>query len=220
MFFSNDVLMDFAVVPKQPFYVLDVSFSASWLLQQFNDADTSFKKILDKYIYTQPQTILIEPCSAEDYKTLQELELLMLADKEDVLFIRSRIYKLILNFFGKIFNRKEAELTGGVVHYEQIMEAEKFMMESMQKPPKIDAIARKVNLSISSLVRQFKLLYGKSVYGYYLERKMELAKKILIENKIPVKEIAEMMGYKQVSAFIESFTKHHGYRPGAFKPQY
>jgi AraC-like DNA-binding protein len=59
-------------------------------------------------------------------------------------------------------------------------------------------------------------LYGKSIYGYYLEKKMEVAKKILVENRITVKEIAEILGYRQVSAFIESFTKHHGYSPGSF----
>src|SRR5215217_2303879 len=50
MFLTSCVTMDFSVVPKQPFYVLDIAFTASWLLKQFSDADSSFKNILDKYI--------------------------------------------------------------------------------------------------------------------------------------------------------------------------
>src|SRR5687767_13445521 len=39
MFLTNYVTMDFSVVPKQPFYLLDIAFTASWLLEQFSDAD-------------------------------------------------------------------------------------------------------------------------------------------------------------------------------------
>jgi AraC-like DNA-binding protein len=90
-------------------------------------------------------------------------------------------------------------------------------MENIKTPPKIEEIAAKVNMSISSLMRQFKLLYGKSVYEYYVEKKMELAKKMILESSITVKEIAEMLGYNQSSPFIEGFTKYFGYSPGSLK---
>ncbi|MBA2562242.1 MAG: hypothetical protein H0V14_04885, partial [Chitinophagaceae bacterium] len=142
MFLTSYVTMDFSVVPKQPFYVLDITFTASWLLEQFGDADISFKDILDKYINKNPQTILIEPCCVEEYKTLHELEDSMLADNQDVLFIRSRVYSLIVRFFSKVANRKEAGLIQSTVNYEQMVQAEMMMMENIKTPPKIEAIAR------------------------------------------------------------------------------
>jgi AraC-like DNA-binding protein len=217
MFLTSDVTMDFSVVPKQPFYVLDITFTASWLLEQFGDADTSFKEILDKHINKNPQTILIEPCCVEEYKTLHELEDSMLADNQDVLFIRSRVYSLIVRFFSKVANRKEAGLIQSTVNYEQMVQAEMMMMENIKTPPKIEAIARKVNMSVSSLLRQFKLIFGKSINKYYVEKKMELAKKMILENSLTVKEMAEMLGYNQASPFIECFTKYHGYSPGSLK---
>jgi AraC-like DNA-binding protein len=217
MFLSNEVVMDFNVVPKQPFYVMDIAFTASWLLQQFADADPAFKTMLDQYVTRNAKTVLTEPCNAEEYQTLHELEVTMEAGKEDVLFIRSRIYKLICSFFNKVFDRKEAGSKQCVVHYDQMVLAETMIMENLKAPPKIESIARKVNMSVSSLLRQFKAMYGKSIHEYYVAQKMELAKRALLGGNTTVKEIAEMLGYKQASPFIDRFTKYHGYSPGSLK---
>lgn len=217
MFFTSEVMMNFSVVPKQPFYVLDIAFTASWLSAQFSDADPSFKQLFDNYINKNSQTILIEPSTINEYKTLHELDNSMLADTEDVLFIRSRVYNLIVSFFSKLVNKKDMALIKSRVHYEQIMKAEMMIMENVKNPPKIEVIAKKVNMSVSSLLRQFKLLFGKSVYEYYIERKMELAKKMILENKISIKEMAKMLGYNQPSPFIETFTKQYGCSPGSLK---
>ncbi|MEO6218933.1 MAG: AraC family transcriptional regulator [Ginsengibacter sp.] len=216
MFLTSGVTMDFSVVPKQPFYALDVAFTASWLLKQFSDADTSFKNILNKYLNKDPETIFIEPCSVDEYKILHELEESMSGNHDD-LFIRSRGYNLVLNFFSKVENRKEAKLLQSAISYEQMVQAEMIIMENIKSPPKIETIARKVNMSVSSLLRQFKLIFGKSTYQYYVEKKMEIAKKMILENGFTVKEMAEMLGYNQASPFIECFTKYHGYSPGSLK---
>lgn len=119
--------------------------------------------------------------------------------------------------FTKVVNRKEAELIQSTVNYDQMIQAEKLITENIKTPPKIEAIARKVHMSVSSLLRQFKLIYGKSIYEYYVEKKMELAKKMILESSITIKEMAEMLGYNQASPFIEAFSKYHGYSPGSLK---
>lgn len=217
MFLSNEVVMDFSVVPKQPFYIMDLAFTASWLLQQFADADPAFKTMLHQYITKDAKTVLRESCTAEEYQTLHELEVSMQAGKEDVLFIRSRIYKLICSFFNKVFVNKEAGSIQCVVQYDQMVLAESMIMENLNAPPEIESIARKVNMSVSSLLRQFRAMYGKSIHQYYITQKMELAKRAILSGKATVKEIAEMLGYKQASPFIDSFTKYHGYSPGSIR---
>ena len=217
IFLNSDMPIDFSVVPKQPFYVLDVAFTASWILEQLHDANPAFKSLLNKYIYNYGATIFIESCSVDEYKILHELEISMVTDTDDVLFIRSRLYNLILSFFSKISNREDAGLIHNTVSYEQVMQAERMIMEHLTTHLTIETIANKVNMSVSSLLRQFKLVFGKSMYEYHVEKKMDLAKKILLENNLSVKEAAAMLGYNQPSAFIECFTKYHGYSPGKLK---
>jgi AraC-like DNA-binding protein len=217
MFLTSDVPMDFSVVPKQPFYVLDIAFTESWLANQLTDADPSFRSIFDSYVNDSANPVLMEPCTIEEYNMLRELEVSMVADNEDVLFIRSRVYSLIVSFFNKVVNKTDPALVTTTVHYDQMVQAEMLLMEDLKKPPKIEMIAREVGLSVSSLLRQFKLMFGKSVYEYYVEKKMELAKKMLLEDKMSIKAIAETLGYKQASAFIQVFSKQHGCSPGALR---
>jgi AraC-like DNA-binding protein len=217
LFFSSDLAMDFSVVPKQPFYCLDIAFTSSWMFRQFEDADEGFKTVLENYLAKSCKTVLFEPCCIDEYKTLHELETSIRSDKEDVLFIRSKIYSLITDFFGNIFNHDHPGVIQKIVRYKQIMQAEMMISADVMKPPKVELISKEVNMSVSSLLRQFKLIHGKSIQEYCVEKKMDLAKTLLLKNRITVKEIARQFGYKQVSSFIETFTKQHGCSPGTFK---
>ncbi len=80
--------------------------------------------------------------------------------------------------------------------------------------PPLEELAKRAALSESSLKRQFKAIFGRGIYQYYLFRKMQLAKMILEERQITVNILAEEMGYQKVSHFINQFKKHHGYAPG------
>jgi AraC-like DNA-binding protein len=217
LFFTSETMIDFSVIPKQPFYVLDITFTASWISEQLKDANPSTKNTIDRYLLNSFDTTLIESCNADEYKTLHELEVSMGADNEDVLFIRSRVYNLILTFLNKIVNREKTELIQRNVYYEQMMCAERMIMQNLKEAVQIETIARELNMSISSLLRQFKLLYGKSIYEYYIEKKMEVGKQMILEKNMTVKEIAEMLGYNQPSSFIETFSKQYGYSPGFLK---
>jgi AraC family transcriptional regulator len=104
-----------------------------------------------------------------------------------------------------------------IYNYEQIMLSEAILMNNLKSPPKIEEIAKTMNLTPSSLVRGFKRMFGKTLYKYHLENKMEFAKKLILEKGITVKKVAEMMGYKQTSAFIQSFTKQFNCSPGNLK---
>jgi AraC-like DNA-binding protein len=217
IFITSDIPMEFSVMPKHPFYVLDIALTTSWLFRHFHDAEPAFKESLNQLLHLSRQPVMVEPCSIEEYKNLRELEVSVTADVEESLFIRSRVYCLIANFFSKIINRDSTDLVQKTIHYEQIMRVENIITRNVKELPKIETIAKEVNMSVSSLLRQFKLIYRKSIHEYYVEKKMELAKKMILEKKTSIKEMAAFLGYNQASPFIEIFSKHHGYSPGTLK---
>ena len=141
----------------------------------------------------------------------------MAEEKNDPLFIRSRIYKLICTFFNKESDSNDAAQKPGQIHYVQLVQAEAIIRESLQTLPKLETIAKRVNMSVSSLMRQFKIMYGGGIHDYYIQKKMELAKKKLLQERMSVTEIAAILGYKQASPFIETFTRVYGYSPGSLK---
>jgi AraC-like DNA-binding protein len=61
------------------------------------------------------------------------------------------------------------------------------------------------------------VIFGKNIYEYYLELKMDHAKRMLIENPFSVNEVASKLDYGKVSAFINIFKKHFGECPGKIR---
>lgn len=218
IFFTSNVPMEFGVIPKQPFYVLDIAFTSRWLLDQMADGDNDSLFELQNFFDQYNTNVSLLPCSDEEYRTLRELEIPGAGNPEyNILFIRSRVYKLISEFFHKFISPKNFEPLPGVVHYDQIMEAERIVLSDLKKLMPVEKIATLVSLSSSTLLRQFRHVFGKSLQDYYVEQKMEIARTMIITKKVTIKHVAEMMGYRQVSAFIETFTKTHGYSPGTLK---
>jgi len=218
LFASNELDMDFSVVPKQPFYVVDITFTVFWLLAQFTDAEPGFRLLLEQYLRKGSKTFLMAPCLAEDYKDLNEVDNLIQTDQEDLLSIRARIYSLLSSFFDKTMNQKTVpQQKKFSAHYDQILKAETILMQHLQKAPTVAALAQSVNMSASSLLRQFKAVYGKSLHEYYVEKKMEMAKKLINQDGLTVNQAARLLGYNQVSSFIVMFKKQYGYRPGLLK---
>ena len=214
MFLSNNIPMQFGVAPNQPFYVLDITFTERWLFDQFGEED---KTVLATYLEQHMQQISIRSSQGIEWRTLYELEQCIQSLNQDTAFIRPRIYSLVLHFFTEVLNPNATRPKQISIHYDQMVEAERILSQQLQSRPKLEEVAKKVNMSSSTLFRQFKAMYGKSAYEYHVEKKMELAKKMILEDKISVKEVAKTLGYKQVSPFIESFTKQYGCTPGSIK---
>jgi AraC-like DNA-binding protein len=218
LFASNELAMDFSAAPKLPFYVVDISFTVSWLLAQFKDAEPGFKLMLEQHLRKGAKTLLMAPCLPEDYQNLNEVDSLLQTDQENLLSVRARIYSLLSSFFDKTMNQKAVtQQKQYSTQYHQIVEAEAILMKHLQKAPTVEALAQYVNMSPSSLYRQFKAFYGKSLYEYYIEKKMELAKKMIIEDGLTVKHVAHLLGYNQGSPFIAMFKKQYGCCPGLLK---
>ncbi|MEP7376023.1 MAG: AraC family transcriptional regulator [Chitinophagaceae bacterium] len=102
-----------------------------------------------------------------------------------------------------------------ILHYEKMKAVEKILIEHISgKLPGVTQIAKATALSESSLKRHFKLMYAAGLYEYFLELKMKFAKIKLVEKKLPVKEVAYMIGYEKTSCFIRMFKKHYQSSPG------
>ena len=217
IFFTSNVGIDFSVIPKQPFYVIDIAFTSRWLLDQPDEDNDDMLVQLREFCDQYNTHMSMLPCSIDEYRTLHELETLGERDHDDNLAIRSRAYKLISEFFQKFTNPQCFTPLPGVIHYDLVMEAEKIVMSDLKRLPPVENIATRVNLSTSTLLRQFKHVFGKGLQEYYLAKKMEMARTMIIKNHFTIKHVAEALGYRQVSAFIETFTKIYGYSPGTLK---
>ncbi|MCL6417607.1 AraC family transcriptional regulator [Aestuariirhabdus sp. Z084] len=77
-------------------------------------------------------------------------------------------------------------------------------------------IASKLGFSSSSLQRKFKDRYGVTAFSYLKLRRLELAKQLLISDKLSVNEVAYRTGYRHASNFINAFRTAVGMTPANY----
>lgn len=218
-FFSTDAEIDFEIERNTGLHAIDISVSYSWLMDAFDEPHSTIRSFITALNEKPYPALLLESSSPSEYRIISDIYTAVASDLRSHLHIKAEVLLLIAEFFRKISSRSTREvLESKVLYYDKIMMAEKILKENLNNTfPGVDAIAKKVALSESTLKRYFKTVFDKSLNEYYLELKMEHAKRLMLEKPITVNEVAAMLNYEKVSSFIETFKKHHGYSPGHLK---
>jgi AraC-like DNA-binding protein len=81
----------------------------------------------------------------------------------------------------------------------------------------IEKLAKKVCLNSKSLQNCFKHLYGKSIFIFGQDVRLEHGKKLLRETDQTIQAIAEDCGYPEQANFGTAFKKKYGVSPGEWR---
>lgn len=79
--------------------------------------------------------------------------------------------------------------------------------------PGITFLATHIDCSPTKVKTLFKQWFGISTLQWFRGKQMDLALKLLKEDKIKIKDVAFSMGYSNPSKFTVSFNKHHNFNP-------
>ncbi|WP_176706497.1 TIM-barrel domain-containing protein [Paenibacillus hemerocallicola] len=100
---------------------------------------------------------------------------------------------------------------------EIVRRATDIIVRELDQELSLQAVADRLHLNSSYLSRRFKKEIGMSFSDYVLEKKMELAKELLLIGTT-VNATADRTGFKEASYFIRVFRKYWGVTPGEMKP--
>ncbi len=78
-------------------------------------------------------------------------------------------------------------------------------------------IAKNLNISVSYLDKMFLKRYGVSPKKYIIDKRMELAGRLLTENRYNIGEISEKCGYSNPYSFSRAFKSHMKISPSKYK---
>ena len=215
---KKNLPVDALIHPKS--YVLSVLISIKKFHKLFSEDSNNIQFLKDeninqKYYYENK-------ISNKIFLVLNELKRFDSGSSTKNLFIKAKIYELFSHLYNRNLDKniEQCPLLTNEENIKKIQKAKNLVISNMTNPPSLIELSNDIDLSLKKLKEGFKKIYGKPVYQYLLEYKMELAKKLLSENSYNVNEVSIKLGYSTSSHFITAFKNKYGLTPKNFKKNY
>ena len=84
----------------------------------------------------------------------------------------------------------------------------------------LEEIALKCGMGYEALRKQFRRIFGCSLEQYRIQLRMNAARSMMLDLDMPLKEIADELGYCDTYAFCKQFKQQLGLSPGKFKANF
>jgi len=95
-----------------------------------------------------------------------------------------------------------------------------FLLQHYNHPLTLEHIARACGTNRTSLTERFRQATGQTVLQYLEQLRMQAAQALILETKLPVAEIANRVGYENLSHFGRLFKKTTGFSPSRYRNQF
>lgn len=215
---SSDSLFKARILPGKSMKCVSLNFSIEWLKKNLLYNTPCQNNLIQRFISSNNDPFVV----FESLSIVERTEVegfLSFNDSRNLsrFYLRSKSLNLLTELFSKVLNRLTIQNTAGLNYGDQMAEIEKNLVENIYNGlPDIKTLAKKIAVSESTLKRYFRRIYGKNIYSYFLEKRMDCAKNLLIEKRKSVTETAYIMGYENVSHFSNTFKRFFGVLPGVF----
>ncbi|MES1022316.1 AraC family transcriptional regulator [Gloeocapsa sp. BRSZ] len=102
---------------------------------------------------------------------------------------------------------------------DRIYYAKEILLQQLDNPMSLIELARQVGLNDCTLKRGFRQVFGKTVFGYLHDYRLEQARQLLEQRRLNVSEIARSVGFTNRSYFASAFRKKFGVNPRDYLTQ-
>jgi AraC-like DNA-binding protein len=196
---------------------LTVFIDKNWLRNNTLQQDN----FINNVILSSSQFFLFEDISYKMEEVLMPIEE-TLKNNMDHPLAKINLYAntmtLIYLFFEKILTRSSNNQVVKFTHQDiqRVFKVKAVLIRDHVSIPSTTHLAQECGISERKLQRLFKQVFGKSIYQFAMAVKMEEAKKMLASRKYNVSEVGFLVGYSNLSHFIEKYKEHFGLTPKAF----
>lgn len=173
-------------------------------------------KSLDHFLYQADYSLNISECLYEIENNDHEgmVRRIFLESKAlDLLWMQIKQYKDDQNTYSQqtVLRKSDIEL---------IMKAKKILVKDLQNSPSINELAKLTGTNPTKLKKGFKRLYDCTINEYLRNERLKKAKLLLAQESLSIKEISEVIGYKNKSVFAKRFKEKFGVLPSTFMNRY
>ncbi|MFT3909344.1 MAG: AraC family transcriptional regulator [Ferruginibacter sp.] len=216
---SNDMQIRGRFEKNETVKVIIISISVSWLKKNGFESIEWCRSFLADSSERDKGILLMQYPGTADHSLVTLINKMHVPGNEFPFPIKANCLKLIDLFFEAISKRSAVDLKENHTNYFlKMVEVEKRITGCLLTDlPVIKQLSKEFLMSESTLKKHFRMVYGKNIYEYYLDKKMHLAREMLLNEKKPVSQVAYTLGYDKVSGFSKAFKKTFNILPSQLK---
>ena len=148
---------------------------------------------------------------------INSLKLLFQATAEISTEMRILKFEELMVYLVEKYPEKILSFQTSEVHELNDLEVRKAVEANISNNITLEELAFLCNISLSTFKRRFVKIYGSSPNKWMLQRRMEMAKTLLLHHHEKPSEVFHKVGYENHSSFTQSFKQTFGMTPKAFQ---
>ncbi len=143
-----------------------------------------------------------------------EQQLTVSSDQLNLLLVESQVLELLSLNLERLLGIDAAHKNHlSSSDKESLLAAREILLSRLESPPSLLELSRLIHMNDCKLKRSFKSLFGKTVYEFIREQRMEKAFSLLSDHHFNVSQSAIAVGYSNVSHFAQAFREKYGMNP-------
>lgn len=191
---------------------LDLAENSSPLLMDFADKITGNSKIeISKE--NVPMTLAMHQC-------IQDIMYCQFTGGLKMMYLHSKCIELLAlqaQAYEDLTGKAPFNVSITADDIERIHHAQAYLLQHSLQPPSLTQLARISGINEFKLKKGFREVFNNSVFGYLADHKLKEARELLLYQHMPIKEVADQLGYSSVQHFSKAFKKKFGVSPGQAK---
>jgi len=191
---------------------INIEVDASYLqsLFRFSEPSPILQSLIDN---TQP-LLFDQLLHASIQKVVHEMFVSAIGEPFTLFYLRVKAEELICRLLVELEKRDEEHIYDlNSKDIDSLYQAKEILLADLSDAPSIDSLALTAGMSASKLKRLFKQVFGKSIFSYYQDFRMQEAARLLRNEKLAVSEVGYRLGFTNLSHFTRVFKEHIGVNP-------
>jgi len=196
-----------------------INFSKDAFIDIAQNGNETLKRFANKVIDNK-NSILSPNWKANNLKiqlVISEIINCSYTDELKNLFLMSKGIELLVLQAELYQNNHNSNSIKSNYEKKKLLEATEILDNSIENPPSVMELAKLIGTNEYKLKRGFKEQFGTTVFGYILNLRMELAKRLLLDTDKTAKEIGYQIGYSSPQHFSNAFKKHYNFSPKSIR---
>ncbi len=166
-----------------------------------------------------PQQIILQLLQiGQKFQQQLKLDLTLSSDKALFEQFRQQMHQKHISSYELLWNYYKSLITNALYHdtssySPHIQKAILYIKESYSRDISLVTVAEQIHVSSAHLSRLFKKELGTSFVDYLTSFRIDLAKKMIRETKLELKEISEQVGFHSYNYFLRVYKEKTGRTP-------